>query len=53
MKAVWSSAAGAFGAHGLKDSLPVDRLDVFHTAARYQIYHAMALLAVAELSAVV
>lgn len=40
-------AAGAFGAHGLKATLPVDRLDVFHTAARYQIYHALALLAVA------
>jgi uncharacterized membrane protein YgdD (TMEM256/DUF423 family) len=41
-------AAGAFGAHSLKDSLPVDRLGVFDTAARYQIYHALALLAVAS-----
>lgn len=40
-------AAGAFGAHGLEGRLPADRLDVYETAARYQIYHALALLAVA------
>jgi uncharacterized membrane protein YgdD (TMEM256/DUF423 family) len=40
-------AAGAFGAHGLKDRLPADLLEIFHTAARYQIFHALALLAVA------
>jgi len=40
-------AAGAFGAHGLAGRLPAERLDVFQTAARYQIYHALALLAVA------
>ncbi len=40
-------AAGAFGAHGLAGRLPVDRLATFETASRYQIYHALALLAVA------
>jgi uncharacterized membrane protein YgdD (TMEM256/DUF423 family) len=40
-------AAGAFGAHALKTRLSADLLAVFETAARYQIYHALALLAVA------
>ena len=38
-------AAGAFGAHALRGALPPDLLDVFETAARYQMYHALALLA--------
>ncbi len=40
-------AAGAFGAHALRARLPADLLAVFETAARYQMYHALALLAVA------
>lgn len=40
-------AAGAFGAHGLAERLPADRLAVWETAARYQLFHAVALLAVA------
>ena len=40
-------AAGAFGAHALKQRLPADMLSVFETGARYQMYHALALLAVA------
>ncbi len=44
-------AAGAFGAHGLRDRLAPDLLAVFETAARYQMYHALALLAVAWASA--
>lgn len=40
-------AAGAFGAHGLEKSLPPDRLEVFHTAARYHLIHALALVAAA------
>ncbi|MCU0950766.1 MAG: DUF423 domain-containing protein [Burkholderiaceae bacterium] len=40
-------AAGAFGAHGLKARVTPDLLVVFETAARYQMYHALALLAVA------
>src|SRR5690242_9217645 len=40
-------AAGAFGAHGLRGRLDADMLAVFETAARYQMYHALGLLAVA------
>ena len=39
-------AAGAFGAHGLKDRLGPDLLEVFETAARYHMYHALGLIAV-------
>ncbi len=39
--------AGAFGAHGLRGRLTPDLLDVFETAARYQMYHALGLLAAA------
>jgi uncharacterized membrane protein YgdD (TMEM256/DUF423 family) len=42
-----SVAAGAFGAHLLKDSLPPDMLAVFETAVRYQMSHALALFATA------
>jgi uncharacterized membrane protein YgdD (TMEM256/DUF423 family) len=42
-------AAGAFGAHALRDRLSAEYLAVFETAARYQMYHALALLAVALL----
>jgi uncharacterized membrane protein YgdD (TMEM256/DUF423 family) len=40
-------AAGAFGAHALKSRLDPDALAVFDTAARYQMLHALALLACA------
>jgi len=40
-------AAGAFGAHALKSRLAPDLLAVFETAARYQLIHALALLAAA------
>ena len=40
-------AAGAFGAHALRARLAPDLLAVFETAARYQMYHALALFAVA------
>jgi uncharacterized membrane protein YgdD (TMEM256/DUF423 family) len=40
-------AAGAFGAHGLRDRLAPDMLAVFETGARYQMYHALALVACA------
>ena len=38
--------AGAFGAHALEGRLAPDRLETFELAARYQMYHALALLAV-------
>jgi uncharacterized membrane protein YgdD (TMEM256/DUF423 family) len=40
-------AAGAFGAHALRELLAPAQVQVFETAARYQMYHALALLAVA------
>jgi uncharacterized membrane protein YgdD (TMEM256/DUF423 family) len=39
-------AAGAFGAHALRSRLSAEMLAVFETGARYQMYHALALLAV-------
>ena len=38
-------AMGAFGAHALKDSLSAYHQGVYETAAKYQLYHALALLA--------
>ncbi|MDE0755990.1 MAG: DUF423 domain-containing protein [Woeseiaceae bacterium] len=38
---------GAFGAHALKLRVTEDLLAVFETGVRYQMYHALALLAVA------
>ena len=46
LSALVAIAAGAFGAHGLRGRLTPDLLAVFETAARYQMYHALALLAV-------
>lgn len=40
-------AAGAFGAHALRARLSPADLATFETGARYQMYHALALLAVA------
>ena len=40
-------ALGAFAAHGLKGRLGPDMLAVFEVGVRYQMYHALALLAVA------
>ena len=39
--------AGAFGAHALRDHLPQSLIGVYETGARYQMYHALALLLVA------
>jgi uncharacterized membrane protein YgdD (TMEM256/DUF423 family) len=40
---------GAFGAHGLKGRLSVETLAIFETGVRYQMYHALALLALAAM----
>ncbi len=37
-------ALGAFGAHGLQAVVTPDRLTVWDTAVRYQMYHALGLL---------
>ncbi|HVC19253.1 MAG TPA: DUF423 domain-containing protein [Vicinamibacterales bacterium] len=38
---------GAFGAHALRARLSPDMLEVWETGVRYQMYHALALLATA------
>jgi uncharacterized membrane protein YgdD (TMEM256/DUF423 family) len=43
-------AAGAFGAHSLTGMVTPERLVVWETAARYQMYHALGLLVVAYLA---
>jgi uncharacterized membrane protein YgdD (TMEM256/DUF423 family) len=40
-------ALGAFGTHALKTRLAPDMLAVFEVAVRYQMYHALAMLAAA------
>ena len=47
LSALISVAAGAFGAHALRARLSPEYLSVFETAARYQMYHALGLFAVA------
>jgi uncharacterized membrane protein YgdD (TMEM256/DUF423 family) len=43
-------AMGAFGAHGLKSRVEERLLVTFETGARYHMYHALGLLAVAWLA---
>lgn len=40
---------GAFGAHTLKTKISVAALDIWNTAIQYQMFHTIALLAVAGL----
>jgi len=47
VSALIAVAAGAFGAHALRQRLAPDLLAVFETGVRYQMYHALGLLAVA------
>ena len=37
-------AAGAFGAHGLKERISQHSLEIFETAVRYQMFHALAMI---------
>lgn len=46
LSAALGVAFGAFGAHALKARLPVEDLAIYETAVRYQMYHALGLLAV-------
>jgi uncharacterized membrane protein YgdD (TMEM256/DUF423 family) len=43
-------AAGAFGAHGLRERVSTEALGWWETASRYQLIHALALLAVGLLA---
>lgn len=47
LSATLAVAAGAFGAHALKGHPSPEDLSIFETGARYQMYHALGLLAVA------
>lgn len=40
-------ALGAFGAHGLKKIVAPETVNTFQTGVQYQMYHALALVAVA------
>ncbi|MDY6937346.1 MAG: DUF423 domain-containing protein [Cyanobacteriota bacterium] len=44
-----SVASGAFASHALKEQISERSLAIFETGARYQMYHALALLLVALL----
>jgi uncharacterized membrane protein YgdD (TMEM256/DUF423 family) len=44
LNAAIAVGAGAFAAHGLRDRLDARALEVFETGARYQMYHAFAIL---------
>jgi len=43
-------ALGAFGAHGLKGRIAPHLLEIFEIGVRYQMYHVLALMAVAGVS---
>ena len=45
VNAALAVAAGAFAAHGLRDRLDARSLEVFETASRYHMYHALAIVA--------
>lgn len=44
--ALLSVVLGAFGAHGLKNSLAPELLNSYETGVRYQMYHALMILIV-------
>jgi uncharacterized membrane protein YgdD (TMEM256/DUF423 family) len=44
LNAALAIAAGAFAAHGLREHLDVHAREVFETGARYQMYHAFAIV---------
>jgi uncharacterized membrane protein YgdD (TMEM256/DUF423 family) len=47
LSALLAVAAGAFGAHALRERLVPDMQSVFEVGARYHMYHALGLLAAA------
>jgi uncharacterized membrane protein YgdD (TMEM256/DUF423 family) len=44
LNAALAVGAGAFAAHGLRERLDARALEVFETGARYQMYHAIAII---------
>lgn len=51
VNAALAVAAGAFGAHGLRERLEPRALEIFETAARYHMYHALAMIVAGMLAA--
>lgn len=51
VNAMLSVAAGAFGAHALRARLEPRMLEVFEVGARYQMFHALGMIAVAWVAA--
>jgi len=50
LNACISVALGAFGAHGLKGIMDQKYLDIWETGVRYEMYHALGLIAIGILS---
>lgn len=42
--ALFAVIAGAFGSHGLKNQLDTELLQIYETAVKYQMYHALAII---------
>ena len=51
LNAAIAVGAGAFAAHGLREKLDARALEVFETGARYQMYHALAMILAGILAA--
>lgn len=47
-----SVLAGAFGAHALRDHVSTENLAVFETGARYQMFHALGMIAAGLLGSI-
>lgn len=45
-------AAGAFGAHALRDHLTPDRMAIYQTGVQYHLLHAVAMVAISSISGV-
>ncbi|AEP00609.1 DUF423 domain-containing protein [Weizmannia coagulans] len=52
LNACISVALGAFGAHGLKGIMDQKYLDIWETGVRYEMYHALGLIAIGILSGI-
>lgn len=53
VSALLAVAAGAFAAHGLSARLEPKWIEVFKTGAQYQMYHALAMIAVAVVAGLI
>ncbi len=49
LSGVLAVALGAFGAHGLKEIISPEMLEVYKTGVQYQFYHTFALLVIGTL----